>query len=115
MKPQTVTDVQIAFAADVSSLMPAMDDIPVEFMSQRNTWVQFQQAWFYGGLPHVKFEMQPGIDQHLAIRHLQAIQSSFEPRHEHKEAAVAYLSSLWFVRVEADGKVYGGEVKSARG
>jgi len=46
-----------------------------------------------------KSEVPPvkeGIDVNMALRHLHAIQGSFEPKHEYKEAAVAYLASLWF-------------------
>lgn len=34
-----------------------------------------------------------------AFRHLAACQGSFEPKHEHKQAAVAWLASLWFGEV----------------
>jgi hypothetical protein len=43
------------------------------------------------------------VDGELAIRHLQVIQASFEPKHEHKEAAVAYLASLWFTDFDYEG------------
>jgi hypothetical protein len=44
--------------------------------------------------------MKEGVDGNLAFRHLSAIQRSFTPKHEHKEAAVAYLASLWFEDVD---------------
>lgn len=37
-----------------------------------------------------------GIDAVVALTHLGVVQTSFEPTAEHKEAAVAYLASLWF-------------------
>jgi len=47
-----------------------------------------------------------GIDQNKALRHIKAILGSFEPKHEHKEAAAAYLLSLWFKSVKyAKGEV----------
>ena len=52
--------------------------------------------WFFRGLP--KFpEARAGIDENEAIRHLSAILKSFQPSHEHKEAAVAWLASRWLV------------------
>ncbi len=43
-----------------------------------------------------KFVSKPGIDETDAKRHLKAVLGSFAPKHEHKEAACAYLMSLWF-------------------
>ena len=96
-KPIKVTDVEMAFPASVGHLMPAYKDIPEEFKGTGNPYVRWQQKWFYQGLksediPNVK----EGIDMPMALRHLSCIQRSFEPQHEHKEAAVAYLASLWF-------------------
>lgn len=60
-------------------------------------WIEFQRQWFYEGLPaDTTMDLKDGIDGNAAFRHLSAIQGSFEPKHEHKEAAVAYLASLWF-------------------
>lgn len=102
-KPTVVADLDIAFSvaggpSDKLHLMPAMREIPDEFKgrsAQWNTWVKFQQTWFFHGLPLGKIKPKPGIDVELAIRHLKAIQKSWEPSAEHKEAAVAYLASLW--------------------
>ena len=35
-------------------------------------------------------------DTNKAIRHLKAILVSYDPKHEHKEAGVAFLLSEWF-------------------
>jgi hypothetical protein len=45
-----------------------------------------------------KYEIKPkeGVDVDKALRHIQAIMRSYQPKHEHKEAAVAYLLSQWF-------------------
>lgn len=98
-KPTPLSDVDVAFPARVSHLMPPMAAIPDEFRmwnSKPNKWVEFQERWFYEGLKKVKMAPKEGIDPNVAIRHLKAIQGSFEPKHEHKVAAVAYLASLWF-------------------
>ncbi len=100
LEPVVVEDVLIAFPASVKHLMPEHDSIPEEFKnSYGNKWVQLQRDWFYNGL-NGKFVPKEGIDLNLALRHLSCIQGSFEPKHEHKEAAVAYLMSLWFESYE---------------
>lgn len=105
--PKHVDDASLSFGGDMKKLLPQMADIPDEFRRNSNIWVQFQQDWFYKGLAGASYVMKPGIPQQDAIRHLAAIQSSFEPKHEHKEAGVAYLASLWFEKITAGDKVYG--------
>jgi hypothetical protein len=108
-KPQEVDDILMAFPAGAAfrSLMPGMDQIPEDFHRDRGDarpWVEFQRRWFYDGIAagKVAITAKPGIDKTLALRHLTAIQKSFEPRHEHKEAAVAYLASQW-LNIEEGG------------
>lgn len=98
-KPTAVDNITLAFPADVRDLMPAYADIPAEFKSDSNKWVKFQQTWFFRGLGGAESDMAEGVDGPTAWRHLKAIQGSFQPKHEHKEAAVAYLASLWFTDV----------------
>ena len=93
-KPHEVSDVFQAFPARVSHLMPEYASIPRDFKGRR-MWVDWQQKWFYSGLTEMPVP-KAGIDLKQAMRHLATIQGSFEPKHEHKEAAVAYLASLWF-------------------
>jgi anti-sigma factor ChrR (cupin superfamily) len=84
------------FPANALDFMPKMDEIPEEFNDPRNKWVKFQMDWFYRGLKDLKIVPKEGVDTVKAMRHLSAIQGSFAPKHEHKEAAVAYLASQWF-------------------
>jgi hypothetical protein len=94
--PQVISDALYAYPATVKHLMPPYEEIPEEFHYISNKWVRIQQRWFFDGLPEkTYFKMKEGIEGDLALRHLSAIQRSFEPKHEHKEAAVAYLMSLW--------------------
>jgi hypothetical protein len=93
--PQEVTGLDMAFGGDVSKLMPPYAEIPKEFKDTHNYWCGWQSQWFFEGLK-TQPEAKEGIDQKSAMRHLAAIQRSFEPQHEHKSAAVAYLASLWF-------------------
>lgn len=93
-KPTEVSDVTMAFPADVLDLMPAYEEIPNEFKRHGNPWTKWQGEWFFSGLKGFP-AAKPGIDVQMAGRHLSCIQGSFQPKHEHKQAAVAYLASLW--------------------
>lgn len=98
-KPHNVNGVTATLGAgrDVYHLMPAYEDIPDEFRKNReNPFAKLQRQWFFKGINTRVFVAKPGIDKSLALTHLSAIQNSFEPRHEHKAAGVAYLMSLWF-------------------
>lgn len=83
---------------DVSRLIPKMENIPWDFKAPNTTnpFVALQRRWFFEGVKTSEFTAKPGIDRGKALRHLGAIQRSFEPSCEHKEAAVAFLMSLWF-------------------
>lgn len=89
-QPQEVDDVTLAFPADIKHLMPPYGSVKPE-----RRWITFQQTWFFKGLTGATLIPKPGIDLKKALRHLAAIQNSFEPKHEHKEQAVAYLASRW--------------------
>lgn len=93
-QPQVISDVDYAFPASVSHLMPAYEMLPRNISPK---WRAFQSDWFFKGiLSPGGMVPKSGIDKRAALRHLGAIQGSFEPKHEHKCAAVAYLASLWF-------------------
>lgn len=102
-KPTPISDLELAFPAHALDLMPPRDECEAALKAMSDggkKWRDLQFQWFYHGLPaDVKFHMQPEIDGDAAVRHLSAIQGSFAPKHEHKEAAVAYLASLWFTKV----------------
>ena len=95
--PHSVSDLDLAFPARALEFMPDYSAIPAEFKSQRCAWVQWQSEWFYAGLKQMPTP-KPGIDVKAAMRHLSVIQGSFAPKHEHKEAAVAFLASRWLER-----------------
>jgi hypothetical protein len=83
---------------DALEYMPKYKDIPEEFMGfyNNNKWNKVVTDWFFTGIENIRWSAKPGIDINLAIRQLRYIMSSWSPKHEHKEAAVAYLMSLWF-------------------
>jgi hypothetical protein len=101
-RPTPMDDITLAFPASVSHLMPAYHTIPEDFREDRGEarpWLRFQSDWFVKGRPDLgPLSPRSGIDLTMALRHLTAIQRSFEPKHEHKMAAVAWLASRWFER-----------------
>ena len=94
--PVEVDDVSIAFGGggDLQKMMPK---VPANY-PDRQKWERFQSDWFYSGLKGTEGLIpREGVDKNKAVRHLKTIQGSFEPSHEDKVAAVAYLASLWFM------------------
>lgn len=90
------TDILDRAFGRIDGLLPAMRDIPKEFKQHSGTpWNRWQAEWFYRGLERYPVP-KDGVDLKRAMAHLKCIQGSFEPKHEHKEAGVAYLASLWF-------------------
>jgi len=83
--------------------LPAYEAIPEEFKSDHNPFVKLQQKWFFTGLDGDEIKPKKGVVAGNAFAALRAIQSSYEPRHEHKQAGVAYLMSQWF-DIRKDGK-----------
>ena len=97
MKPIEVTDADLAFGGNMKKLMPNYKDIPEEFKYGNNKWCKITARWFFKGLSEeTDFIPKDEIDGKTALRHLMAILKSFEPKHEHKEAAVSFLLSQWF-------------------
>lgn len=99
-KPKEVDDVHLAFPVNIDEWLPSWDEIPEDFREglsdQAHKWRKFQGDWFFGGLMDVEVDLKEGIDEKTAWRHLGTIQGSYDPKHEHKVAAVAWLASLWF-------------------
>jgi hypothetical protein len=96
-----VSDLDMAFGVRaVADLMPPREECreALNAMKDRGRkWIDFQECWFFHGIPKsAEFKPAEGIDADKALRHLSAIQGSFEPKHEHKMEAVAYLASRWF-------------------
>lgn len=106
MKPIEVSDLEIAFGGDMKKLLPAWKDIPEEFKNERTKWNKVVSDWFFHGLKNCIWKPKEGIEADKALRHVQAIMSSFEPKHEHKEAGCAYLLSLFFDDVKYEKANY---------
>ncbi len=105
LEPQEISDAMLAFPADVSHLLPPIEDVPEEFhyyerrSEGRSRWVAIASQWFGPGLQGGLVPKE-GIDAQTAGRHVQACLGSFQPKHEHKIAGCAYLLSLWFERYD---------------
>jgi hypothetical protein len=94
--PQEVDALDMAFGR-TKGLMPPRDSIPEEFDRFNGTWGnRLFNDWFYGGVKNLQLTPKPGIDKAKAMSHIRSIMGSFEPKHEHKETACAYLFDLWF-------------------
>ena len=113
--PQEVDDITAAFPTRVSHLMPLWTwhiGDEWERKPEAQTWLRFQSDWMFQGLPHgCAIAAKEGVDPEKAIKHLAAIQRSFEPKHEAKMYSVSFLASQWFEKiVDADGNLlYGRE------
>lgn len=104
-EPQKVSDVDVAFPARALEIMPVVDDIPAQYWDS-NPWSGLFWDWMTGRIdPAVEFHMN-GVDGETAYRHLSVIMGSFAPKHEHKEAAFAFLCGLWFTQVVNGPNVY---------
>jgi hypothetical protein len=86
--------------------MPRYDTLPAEFKRHNgNAYCEAVSKWFFSGakgLPNgieidgVKFVAKPGVEAGRALAAIKAVLTSFEPKHEHKEAACAFMLSEWF-------------------
>jgi hypothetical protein len=98
-EPQDVEKMDSIFGGNISKLMPRFSALPEEFReywhNDRNKWCCLANQWMHGDLQGYSFVPKEGIDMQKAFRHAGAIMRSFEPKHEHKIAGVAYLLSLW--------------------
>ena len=100
-QPHDLDELERVFGANALDFMPTREEIPEDFWRRRTEWNRIQSAWFFNGLPDtVEFVPKSGVDTKTALRHLGAVQGSWAPKHEHKEAAVAWLMSLWFKKVK---------------
>lgn len=95
-EPAELTDADRAFPAHALDWMPAEEDIPDEWYRDGHWANRLWSARFYNGLEMLRLDPVDGVDAEKAWNHLEAISRSFSPRHQHKMAALGYLTSLWF-------------------
>lgn len=99
--PIDVSKVDVVFGGSVNKILPPYSAIPEEFKRDSNKWCEWQRKWFFSGLDRYPVAKE-GIDLKTAMRNLSCVQGSFEPKHEHKQAGVAYLASLWFTSPDGE-------------
>ena len=80
---------------NIYDLLPPKDEIPTEFWHGRTKWNTLFNNWFFVGVSDLDFDLKDGIDGELMMSHIAHVMGSYAPKHEHKEAACAYLWSLW--------------------
>ena len=91
--PQDITNPFIASEI----LLPPMEAIPEEFKQHGGTkWNKLFNDWFFYGLSKLEFKIKADIDKTKALKHIKIAMLGWDSQHEHKEAGVAYLMSLWF-------------------
>ena len=95
-----------AFPDSVLKFMPPRKEIPREFLHSAlgKKYARLCSDWFFSGLKSIKWFPRPGVDKDKATRHLRCILGSFEPQHEHKEEAFAYLCDQWFEDIKWECK-----------
>lgn len=82
------------------SWLPKWEEIPEQFKNGSTFENNFVSKWFFNGLSEddiAKLQPKEGVDKNKALLACSACLKSFEPKHEHKEAGVAYLLNQWFV------------------
>jgi hypothetical protein len=86
--------------------MPKYEAIPEDFKRHNgNEFCSAISKWFFKGAQKApdgiiidgkQFTAKPGVDLSKALAAIRAVLGSFEPKHEHKEAACAFMLSEWF-------------------
>lgn len=101
--PDNITRVDVAFGNITH--MPKYSDVPEEFKRSSNPYADAVSSWFFNGAKGHKngieigdkiFTAKPGVNATQALAAIKSVLGSFEPKHEHKEAACAYMLSEWF-------------------
>ena len=92
--------------------MPRYEAIPDVFECRGNRYRRAISSWFFRGgrsapngicLDGITFTAKPGIDEVKALVAIKAVLGSWEPKHEHKIAACAFMLSQWFDIVDGEG------------
>ncbi len=106
-EPHIFSDIDMAFPAHVVEHMPKMDEMPEAFRKGEHPACSVANGIFFGRWAGKKPGMvaRDGVNPSDAWRHLHCIMSSFEPAHEHKEAAWGFLLNEWFYAFLIDDKV----------
>jgi hypothetical protein len=91
VKPHEITK-----DTNIHTLLPEINDIPIEFANPDNKWHKAVLTGFFAGINKNRYREKSGIDKNKAITHLSFVISDWGLIHEHKISGAAYLMSLWF-------------------
>lgn len=113
--PVEVSALDMAFPAQIMHLLPPWSALTRDQQKMWDPWCEFIHQWFFRGLPaDSEFYLKLGPDGHLydgdvAIRHMQAVLGSFQPKQQHKFGGLAFLCERWFdaVVLPSLGQAYG--------
>lgn len=80
-----------------TKLLPSVIEIPDEFYCEgRTKWNKLFTDMFYCGLTSLDITPKEGIEINDALKCIKAHMGSWKPKHEDKEAGVAYMMSVLF-------------------
>ena len=88
--------VSAAFPTTVKGFMPEYKDLPKEYTHGDTKWHKLVADMFFCGLKKLDLKPREGVDPKKAMRHIRYVLGSWEPKHEHKTAGVAWLLNEWF-------------------
>ena len=96
MKPIKVSDVELAFPANVEHLVPPYEEI-LKIYKKNNPWDKVFSEFFYNGNKN-KIGLFPkeDIDPMLAWRHISCVMGTYSIKHEHKIAGCCYLFDAFY-------------------
>lgn len=103
--PNNISGADLAFGN--IDHMPKYADVPDQFKTRYNPYVDAVSSWFFKGAEAVPggikigdatFVPKSGIELAQALGAIKSVLASWAPKHEHKTAACAYMLSEWFDR-----------------
>jgi len=85
-----------AFGARLADY-PRMEAVPKQFQEHSGQYQNVVSSLFFRGgkLSDYGLDFKPSIDRAAAMTALRALLGSFDPKHEHKTAVVAWALSEW--------------------
>ena len=98
-----VSEANMAFGGNIKTLMPPnseMAEYRKDWFSGKTWGFNLFNDMFYRGLTKLSLHPKEGIDSAAAFKHIRSIMVSWEPSHEDKTAACAYLFEHWFTGAE---------------
>ena len=92
---QDISDIEVAFGT--TKLLPKRSEVPEEFdFMGGSKWNKLFTDMFFVGLEDLDLVPKEGVDPDAAFKCVRAHMGSWEPKHEDKEAGVAFMMSVLF-------------------